>query len=182
MSEYKITSRWIFSDNPLCFESNLRKLYKEINMIPFKVKLVGEGKEPIKATEFSSGWDLYARIERGATEFGESYDWKTIRPGENMLIPVGFCMEIPPGYEGVIRPRSGMAKEGIVCSIGTIDSDYRGELSVNLFNHSWKHYSVKNGQRIGQLVIQAVVDTELSVVTELSDTDRGPRGFGSSGA
>lgn len=146
-------------------------------MVPFKVKLIEAGQAPTRATEFSSGFDLYARVPKNIYE----HDWVVIRPGENLVIPVGFAMEIPAGYEAVIRPRSGMGKEGIVACIGTIDADYRGELSVNLFNHSWKHYSVKNGQRIGQLVIQEVPSVELQVVTELSETVRGEKGFGSSG-
>lgn len=148
-------------------------------MVPLKIKLIEGGKAPTCATEFSAGLDLYASIR---PEMNGQYNGLiTIRPGENMVIPVGFCMEVPPGHEGQIRPRSGMAKDGVVAAFGTIDSDYRGELSVNLFNHSWKHFSVNNGMRIGQLVISKLQDVEVTECVNLSVTDRGPRGFGSSG-
>jgi dUTP pyrophosphatase len=148
-----------------------------------KVKLLQGGKLPTKGTEYAAGYDLYAVIDtgRGLESPSQSFDWTTIRPGENLLIGTGVCLEIPEGYEGQVRPRSGMAKEGIVAAFGTIDSDYRGEVKVNLFNHSWKHYSVKNGNRIAQLVIQPVIRVEMVAAGELNATIRGEGGFGSSG-
>ena len=108
----------------------------------------------------------------------------TIWPREVALIPTGLCMEIPEGYEGQIRPRSGMAiKSGVTVlnSPGTIDPDYRGELKVCLVNHGGSAYPIKAGDRIAQLVICPVAKPEFIQVEELSDTSRGTGGFGSTG-
>lgn len=130
---------------------------------------------PKRANDFASGFDCYAHIMPGLV------DHDVIRQGENKVISLGFAMEIPDGYEAVIRPRSGLAKQGVVAAIGTIDCDYRGTVSVNLFNHSWKALSVRDGERICQLVIQEVPKVQMVEATELSSTERGEKGFGSSG-
>jgi len=108
----------------------------------------------------------------------------TIGPGERALVPTGFAMAIPPGFEVQVRPRSGLAiKHGIILpnSPGTIDPDYRGELKVILMNLGHQPFTVKAGDRIAQLVVNKVADAEFVLADELEDTDRGGGGFGSTG-
>lgn len=108
----------------------------------------------------------------------------TIAPGERKLIPTGLKLAIPAGYEGQVRPRSGLAlKHGITVlnSPGTIDADYRGELGVILVNLGDKHFEITRGMRIAQLVFARFEQAQLCVVTELDDTERGAGGFGHSG-
>lgn len=100
------------------------------------------------------------------------------------LLPTGLFMEIPKGYEGEVRPRSGLAcKHGITLanSPGTIDSDYRGEVMVCLVNNSNEDYILNPGERIAQMLIKPVIQVEIQEVTELTNTDRGIGGFGSTG-
>ena len=108
----------------------------------------------------------------------------TLEPLERRLVPTGIRMAIPRGFEGQVRPRSGLAlKHGIsmVNSPGTIDSDYRGEIGVLLVNLGQNRVEFKSGDRVAQLVICPVVQASLSVVAELSETVRGSGGFGSTG-
>jgi dUTP pyrophosphatase len=129
---------------------------------------------PSRATQHSSGYDLCAAVRRELV----------VAPGDRVLVPTGFCVSIPPGYEGQIRPRSGLAlSHGILLpnAPGTIDSDYRGELKVILLNAGEKSYSIRRGDRIAQLVIAAVATAEFSELEELDATDRGDRGFGHTG-
>ena len=107
-----------------------------------------------------------------------------IHPGETKLIPSNFILEIPKGYEGQVRPRSGLALKNTVTvlnSPGTIDSDYRGEVKVLLINHGKKDFTVKFGDRIAQLIISKCEQAELIVTKNLSDTERGSGGYGSTG-
>ncbi|HSM91445.1 MAG TPA: dUTP diphosphatase [Anaeromyxobacteraceae bacterium] len=107
-----------------------------------------------------------------------------LAPGERRLVPTGLAVEIPYGYEGQVRPRSGLALRlgvGMVNAPGTIDSDYRGEVGVILVNHGREPVSFARGERIAQLVIAAVARAELVLVDELADSDRGAGGFGSTG-
>lgn len=107
-----------------------------------------------------------------------------IEPGDIALIPTGFAIAIPLGYEIQIRPRSGLAvKHGItlINSPGTIDSDYRGEVKVPLINHGKKAYTVVRGARIAQMILAPVVQAELVEVDELGSTERGAGGFGHTG-
>jgi dUTP pyrophosphatase len=99
-------------------------------------------------------------------------------------VPTGLAVAIEPGYEGQVRPRSGLAvKHGVTClnSPGTVDSDYRGELKVCLINHGAEPFVVRNGERIAQMVIAKVVRAELEEVASLDTTARGDGGFGSTG-
>ena len=144
-------------------------------MLTVNIKLCPGGHVPKKANEFASGFDCYAHIIPGLI------DHDVIRPGENKVISLGFAMEIPEGYEAVIRPRSGLAKQGILCALGTIDCDYRGVVGCNVFNHSWKALTVRDGERICQIVIQEVPKVQMIEVQELSVTERGEKGFGSTG-
>lgn len=108
----------------------------------------------------------------------------TVAPGERAAVPTGFAFEIPHGFEGQVRPRSGLAsKHGItvVNAPGTIDSDFRGELQVLLVNHGRDPFVIERGMRIAQLVIAPVIQAELELVETLSETARGANGFGSSG-
>ena len=108
-----------------------------------------------------------------------------IRPGERRLIGTGLAVAIPPGFEGQVRPRSGLALRhgiGIVNSPGTIDSDYRGEVCIVLINHGTEPFVVEPLDRIAQLVIGPVSRVELSLVDRLPETGRGGGGYGSTGS
>ncbi len=107
-----------------------------------------------------------------------------LRPGERKLIPTGLVMELPLGYEGQVRPRSGLAlKQGVTVlnTPGTIDADYRGEIGVILINLGEQDFTVERGMRVAQLVIAKVETATVTVAEGLSDTQRGAGGFGSSG-
>ena len=135
----------------------------------------GEGLElPHYTTAGAAGMDLLAAV-------GETV---TIAPGGRALIPTGFCIALPPGYELQVRPRSGLAlKHGIVVpnSPGTIDEDYRGEVCVILLNASEEHFLVTRGMRIAQAVLAPVVRAVWEEVADLDETARGAGGFGSTG-
>ncbi len=129
---------------------------------------------PTYQTAGSAGFDLCAAIAEPIA----------ILPGMRCLIPSGFAMAIPAGYEGQVRPRSGLAlKHGltIVNSPGTIDSDYRGEVAIVLINHGHEPFVVKPLSRIAQLVISRIERSNLELVDELDDTLRGQGGYGSTG-
>jgi len=105
-------------------------------------------------------------------------------PGGRALVPTGIALEIPPGFEGEVRPRSGLAVKfgvSILNSPGTIDADYRGEVNVILINHGDRPFNIGKGDRIAQLLIKRVESAEFVVADELTQTDRGGGGFGSSG-
>ena len=129
---------------------------------------------PEYKTEGSAGADLCAFI----------LDDLTIAPGERLAIPTGISIELPPGYEAQVRPRSGMALEkGVTClnSPGTVDSDYRGELRVILINLGRESVTVCNGDRIAQIVIAPVSRARFVGASSLGATERGSGGFGSTG-
>lgn len=144
-----------------------------------KVKRLGNYaglKDIAYQTPGSAGMDLYAAIPAG-TEV-------KLPPFGRVLIPTGLSMEIPVGFEGQIRPRSGLAlKQGLTClnTPGTIDSDYRGEVGVILYNASNNMARVKRGDRIAQIVFAAVARMPLEYTDDLSETERGDGGFGSTG-
>ncbi len=107
-----------------------------------------------------------------------------LAPGGRALVPTGLAMALPAGFEGQVRPRSGLAvKHGITClnSPGTIDEDYRGEVKVVLVNHGDQAVTVAHGERIAQLVVAPVTRVAAEEVTDLDATGRGPGGFGSTG-
>ena len=138
----------------------------------------GEGLDlPAYETPGSAGMDLRAAVEEGAP--------LEIAPGGRFAVPTGLIMEIPAGFEGQVRPRSGLAlKSGITClnAPGTIDSDYRGEVKIILANLGSEPFIITRGMRVAQLVIAPVVQARVSVHDSLSETDRGAGGFGSTGA
>jgi dUTP pyrophosphatase len=129
---------------------------------------------PIRMTEHAAGFDLHAAVKEPLV----------LQPAEIRLIPCGFSMALPPGYEAQIRPRSGLAtKFGVtlINSPGTIDADYRGEVKVPLVNHGKAPFTVERGMRIAQMIIAPVPPVELLEVEELDETPRGSGGFGHSG-
>jgi dUTP pyrophosphatase len=140
-------------------------------------KMHKDAKLPFYATEGAAGADLCAVLDDGFLGF-------TIHPGNWGLIQTGLYIEIPSGFEVQVRPRSGLAlRHGITVlnAPGTIDSDYRGELAVMLINQSGTSYTIKTGDRIAQMVVAPVVRASFAQVEELSETDRGANGFGSTG-
>lgn len=129
---------------------------------------------PTKGSEYAAGYDLYACLSQDVE----------ISPGETAVIPTGLCLELPNGYAGFVYARSGLAtKKGLAPAnkVGVCDSDYRGEYLVALYNQSEKDAVVKNGERIAQLVIAPYLDVEFVQEENLSETNRGSGGFGSTG-
>lgn len=138
------------------------------------IKLKDAAKAPTYGSEFAAGADLYA-CEGGEIE---------IKSGETKLIHTGLALEIPEGYAGLIYARSGIAtKRGLAPAnkVGVIDSDYRGEIMVSLYNHSSETQTVADGERIAQMVITPFLKVEYTETESLSDTKRGEGGFGSTG-
>ena len=144
-----------------------------------KIKLLprqegSEVKMPFYATEGSAGFDLSAYLDQSIT----------LMPSERALIPTGLALQIPEGYAGLVYARSGLAiKSGITLSncVGVIDSDYRGEVKVGLVNLSDKPFTIHDGDRVAQLVLTPVVQAEIETTDEISETQRGDGGFGSTG-
>ncbi|UUX52100.1 dUTP diphosphatase [Nisaea acidiphila] len=145
--------------------------------VDVKVRRLPHGADlplPAYQTADSAGMDLLAAIE----------DEVVIAPGERTLIPTGLAIALPPGYEGQVRPRSGLAlKHGVtqVNTPGTVDADYRGEVGVVLINHGNEPFTVTRGMRIAQMVVAPVIQARWNEVTELDETERGGGGFGSTG-
>jgi dUTP pyrophosphatase len=130
---------------------------------------------PKYMTEGSSGMDLFASLEKEVT----------MVPGERRLVPTGISVAIPEGFEGQIRPRSGLAIQkgiGIVNGPGTIDADYRGEIGVLLINLGKEPFTIRNGERIAQIVISPVFRAILEEVDDLPPTGRQGGGFGHTGS
>jgi len=146
-----------------------------VTTVPLKITLeehaVGA---PEYQSEHAAGMDLVAAIDRPIE----------IVPGEVVAVPTGVRLEIPVGYEGQVRPRSGLAAKhaiGVPNAPGTIDADYRGEVKVLLVNLGRSPYRVERGDRIAQLVIAPVVRASIEVVASLTTTTRGDGGFGHTG-
>jgi dUTP pyrophosphatase len=131
---------------------------------------------PEAATLQSAGLDLRAAVEPGEPV--------TLAPGAHALLPTGLKLALPPGTEGQVRPRSGLAhRHGVTVlnSPGTIDADYRGEVKVLLINHGEEPFRVERGERIAQLVVARYVPVGFEPVEDLEATERGAGGFGSTG-
>lgn len=141
--------------------------------VKVKVKILHKDAQvPATANDGDVAFDLYAIEECD------------LQPGERRAIRTGIAVEIPRGYEGQVRPRSGLAiKHGITVlnAPGTIDSGYRGEVRTIMVNHGTEPFKVEKGMRIGQLAIRAVPRVEMERTDELSDSERGKGGFGSTG-
>lgn len=138
-----------------------------------RVQLLRDGaRVPFRATEHATGFDLHACTGGDAITLSQ-------RP---TLVPTGIAIEVPPGLDAQVRPRSGLARNGILCTYGTIDADYRGELLVALYTLAPDiQHTVHDGDRIGQLVITRLADVRLELAPELSATARGAGGHGSTG-
>lgn len=131
---------------------------------------------PSYETSEAAGMDLRAAVPEDAP--------LTLKPGARELVPTGFAMAIPTGFEAQIRPRSGLAlKHGLslVNAPGTIDSDYRGEIKIILINQGDEDFEISRGMRIAQMVIAPILQVAIEPVTSLDDTARGAGGFGSTG-
>lgn len=129
---------------------------------------------PAYETAGSAGMDLCAAVDRPVT----------LAPGARALIPTGFAIALPPGYEAQVRPRSGLALKhgiGLLNAPGTIDSDYRGEVGVIVVNHGAEPFDVTRGLRIAQMVVAPVSQAAWQEVADLPETGRGAGGFGSTG-
>jgi dUTP pyrophosphatase len=145
--------------------------------ISLKIKRLPSGNDlplPSYQSEHASGMDLIAAVE----------GHHVIEPGKWALIPTGISIELPEGWEAQVRPRSGLAvKHGITIlnTPGTIDADYRGEVSVILINLGQEAFTIRRGDRIAQMVLARVWQAEVEEVRELSNTERGSGGFGHTG-
>lgn len=141
-----------------------------------EIKIVNKSNHPLPhyGTEASAGVDLRSNITESIT----------LAPLERALIKTGLFIELPVGYEAQVRPRSGLAyKHGLTVlnTPGTIDADYRGEIGVILVNLSNEDFTIEDGERVAQMVIAKHEQADWNLVEELSDTDRGAGGFGSTG-
>ena len=146
--------------------------------IVIAVKQVRQGVDPLPLPRYmtpgAAGMDLLADV-------GEPVG---VEPGARVLIPTGIAIELQPGFEAQVRPRSGLAlRYGVTLlnSPGTIDADYRGEIQVLMINLGDQPYTVRRGDRIAQMIVAPVVRAELRAVDALSDSRRGPGGFGHTG-
>ena len=141
-------------------------------------KRLAHGKDlplPAYQSDLAAGFDLRAALAEPLA----------LAPGERALVATGFAMAIPAGFEGQVRPRSGLAaKDGVTVlnTPGTVDADYRGEVKVILINHGPDTIQIRHGDRIAQMVIAPVVQADIAEVDALSDTERGAGGFGSTGS
>ncbi len=140
-----------------------------------EIKLVTlSGNIPMYETDGAAGMDLKANLQEGII----------LNPGERKLVETGLFIELPKGYEAQIRARSGLAiKHGItlINSVGTIDSDYRGEIKVPLVNLGNEPFEIKDGERIAQMIIAKYENIDWKVVDSLTETERGMGGFGHTG-
>lgn len=137
-------------------------------------KLLQDAIVPTYGSAFSAGADLYACLEFPLE----------IRPGETAFVHTGLCAELPEGYAGLVFARSGLASKKDLApanKVGVIDSDYRGEIMVALHNHGKEIRTIEHGERIAQLLIMPYVSANFVLCNELSDTERGTGGFGSTG-
>ena len=145
--------------------------------IPIRIKRSADCADvplPTKMTEHAAGFDIAAAVPAKLT----------LKPGDIRLIPCGFAMAVPHGFEAQMRPRSGLStKHGItmINAPGTIDSDYRGEVHVPLINLGKKPFAIERGMRIAQMLIAPVPSVKIAEVQELEETKRGKGGFGHTG-
>ncbi len=159
----------------------VRSIEERYKTLALYIKRIRPGaKLPKYMSEQAAGMDVSACLDSD-----EPYGhMKVLEPGERAMIPTGLVLEIPPMFEVQVRPRSGMAiKKGItvINSPGTIDADFRGEIMIGLINHSGEDFTIEDGMRIAQIVIAPVIQMEVIEVGEVSETDRGEGGIGSTG-
>lgn len=134
-----------------------------------KVMLDPGAKMPTRAHETDAGYDLYAKVSR------------LIFPGDSFTFDTGVHAEIPVGYVGMVKSKSGLNVKHGITSEGVIDSGYTGSISVKLYNHGKSPVNIEFGQKISQLVILPIITPELELVDDLEETERGNGGFGSTG-
>lgn len=148
--------------------------------LKIKVKLDENAKMPQKAHSSDAGWDLFAPYDFEV----HPTEWIPMTPGYKIgsaIIDTGVHMQIPDGYVGMIKSKSGLnVKHGLIAD-GTIDANYTGSIVVKLYNLSNESYRFKKGEKITQIVVMPIPQTELIEVNELGETERGENGFGSSG-
>ncbi len=142
------------------------------NEIEVKIQLIENGKLPEAKSKQAACFDCYARL---------GFDYIRIPSKSRCLVNLGFAMEMPAGYEAVIRSRSGLSKQGVDVCVGTIDSDYRGEVKAIVVNNQDGEFEIKQGDRICQMAIRKCPTVKFKKVMVLSETERGNNGFGSSG-
>lgn len=156
----------------MVFDALFNSMGNKENM---KVRIKTRVYIPEYKSDGAAGMDIRALLPRGSC---------IIFPGQIELIPTGISLELPKGYEAQVRARSGLSTKhgiGIVSGVGTIDSDYRGEIGVPLINWGAEPFTVNDGDRIAQLVVARCEKVEFVVVDELTETERGTGGFGSTG-
>lgn len=142
-----------------------------------KIKRIEDGVIPAYKREGDVCMDCYSRVDIVIKK--NKVDIMEVT--KRTLVPLGFALELPFRYEAVVRPRSGLSKDGIDIAIGTIDTNYRGEVMACVINNSNEDYVIHKGDRICQLAIREAPEITWDVVEELSETERGSNGFGSSG-
>ena len=140
-----------------------------------KMRIVSKsGRMPEYATDGSAGFDISAYLDEPMT----------LKAGARALVPTGLYFEVPEGYEAQVRARSGLAIKhgiGLVNGIGTVDSDYRGEIRVPMINWSDEDFVINDGDRIAQVIITSYEKVNIEIVEDLSETERGEGGFGHTG-
>lgn len=134
-----------------------------------RIKLDNGAYKPTRAHTTDAGLDLYSPVRT------------IVAPLSSVIIDTGVHIELPPGTVGLIKSKSGLMTKHGITSDGTIDEDYRGSIRVMLFNHSREFYMVEKGDKISQLVIMPILRPDVEIVEQLTDTERGEKGFGSSG-
>lgn len=164
-------------EHPKPTESPVAPLFGGGDPVPVAITRLAHGKDlplPAPASEHAAGLDLCAAVSEDVV----------LEPGERALIPTGFAIALPLGFEAQVRPRSGLAlKHGITLpnAPGTIDADYRGEVRVILANQGAENFIVTRGMRIAQMVVAAVSSVRWQEVDDLAPSNRGDGGFGSTG-
>jgi len=138
-----------------------------------RVQLLQPGARiPTRATETATGLDIHACLPDGPVVVGQ----------HPVVIPTGLAMEVPPGLDAQLRPRSGLARQGVLATLGTLDADYRGEVLITLYTVAPDiQHTVSDGDRIAQLVVSTLADVSLVQADSLSSTVRGSGGHGSTG-
>ena len=139
------------------------------DVVNLKIKQIGNGILPIYKRDGDACLDCCSRKQ------------VLVMAGKRATVPLGFALEIPMGYEALVRPRSGLSKDGIDIALGTVDCNYRGEVMACVINNSEEDFQIESGNRICQLAIREVPKVSLEVVANLSETERGENGFGSTG-
>ena len=143
-------------------------------MTNVRIQLLRNGQLPVYATLGSAGADLHAAIEEPIT----------LEPSDRIIVPCGFIIAIPEGFEAQLRSRSGLSsKNGVIVlnSPGTIDSDYRGEIKILFNNFTKSNVVIQRGDKVAQIIIEKIALLDVEEVDDLEDTERGDKGFGSTG-